>query len=139
MTPDEGANAAAAETATAIHTAGRNRVRTHIAGIARRIADESFGSGALAELRRNHPMAVAATPSFHRLTASMDDVSWTGDAPLRWATLIQAIAMLSGPNLAKVSLPKARAKRSLRPDTPKAASLASSRPAVRRSVTKSFC
>lgn len=98
MTLDEVANVEAVETASVSgHAANRKGVRAHIARIAKRIADESFGAGALAELRRNHPSIVASAPSFHRLTANMDDVSWVGDAPLRWATLIQAIAIGTKP------------------------------------------
>ncbi len=91
MTPDDGLAIAAPEASAADH-GKQNAFRSHIARIAKRIAASDFGTGPLAELRRKDPQAVSAAPSFHRLTAHMDDVSWAGDAPVRWAAMIQAMA-----------------------------------------------
>jgi hypothetical protein len=76
--------------------------RSQIARIARQIASADFGAGALAELRRKDPCVVSATPSFHRLTASMDasEEAWRGDAARRWATVIQAMAIGTSPGQA---------------------------------------
>ena len=96
MTPDDAPPTAAAKTTPGGGSAKFHSHRSHITRIAKQIADADFGTGPLAELRRKDPEAVASTPAFHRLTAHMEDVSWAGDA-LRWATVIQAMAIGTSP------------------------------------------
>jgi len=64
-----------------------------IAGIARQIRREDFGTGPLASVRRNAPGAVLGQPAFHRLTADLPEEWLRGDAPVRWATLVHAMAI----------------------------------------------
>jgi CRISPR system Cascade subunit CasB len=63
-----------------------------------KMAREDFGTGSLASLRRHSPERVAREPAFHRLLAGVpDDMLKAQDAPVRWAAVIQAIAIGAKP------------------------------------------
>lgn len=65
--------------------------------IARQMAREDFGTGALASVRRGDPSRIRDAPSFHRLTRIVDERAMAGDGALRWATAVHLIATLTRP------------------------------------------
>lgn len=82
----------------AVAASSGNPRRKAIAGIGRRLRDRDFGTGALASLRRNGPGVVVGQPAFHRLFADLPDDLLDGiDAPIRWASVVQASALTAVP------------------------------------------
>ncbi len=75
----------------------RNERRDAIWQIAIELAKENFGTGPLASLRRHSPSEVMKQPAFYRLIENLPDEVLRDDASLRWATLIQAIAIGTKP------------------------------------------
>ena len=97
MTPDDAPSFAANEAAK---SAGypRNEKQDAIWRNAAAMARADFGTGPLASLRRHSPSDVVNEPAFHRLIAGLEDKMLAGDGtPLRWATVIQAIAIGTKP------------------------------------------
>lgn len=97
MTPDDAPFIAASEAAKPTGYP-RNEKQDAILRIAVAMARADFGTGPLASLRRHFPSYVVNEPAFHRLIAGLDDKMLAGDGtPLRWATVIQAIAIGTKP------------------------------------------
>jgi CRISPR type I-E-associated protein CasB/Cse2 len=68
--------------------------RDALAVIARRLADEDFGTGPRAELRRLNPRGPLAEPALQRLLARHVPEAWLrGDGITRWALLIHSMAL----------------------------------------------
>lgn len=67
----------------------------HIVRIAKTLAGAGYPRGALASLRRGGPDTVMHQPAFHRLTVPLDDAAFAHDGALRWATVIQGLALLT--------------------------------------------
>lgn len=95
--------------------ADRETLRAWIGRTSARLASKDFGTGELAQLRRNDPATVAGQPAFHRLMAERDRTIGESEA-LRWATLVHAMAITaahgsalrSGEALAAAGLSEAR-------------------------------
>jgi CRISPR type I-E-associated protein CasB/Cse2 len=88
----------------------RNERKDAIWQIASAMARADFGTGPLASLRRHIPADVQNEPTFHRLITDVDDKLLVEDAPLRWATVIQAMALGTKPG---EGVPTERAGKSL--------------------------
>ena len=95
--------------------ADRETLRAWIGRTSARLASKDFGTGELAQLRRNDPATVAGQPAFHRLMADRDRPIGESEA-LRWATLVHVMAITaahgsalrSGEALAAAGLSEAR-------------------------------
>ncbi len=96
-------------------SADRETLRAWIGRTSARLASKDFGTGELAQLRRNDPATVAGQPAFHRLMADRDRPIAESEA-LRWATLVHVMAITaahgsalrSGEALAAAGLSEAR-------------------------------
>ncbi|HYD53941.1 MAG TPA: type I-E CRISPR-associated protein Cse2/CasB [Gemmatimonadaceae bacterium] len=110
--------------ATTAGTTPRNPDRAVLHYVARRLADPEYATGASASLRRGDPGTVVHQPAFQRLVLGVDERSLgSEDGPRRWATAVQALALLArdwrqgaphvGQALARAGYPESRLGRLL--------------------------
>lgn len=96
-------------------SADRETLRAWIGRSSARLASKDFGTGELAQLRRNDPATVVGQPAFHRLIAERDRPIAESEA-LRWATLVHVMAItaahgaaaLTGTALGRAKVSEAR-------------------------------
>lgn len=80
-------------TETAVATTPDTSHRATIASLVHRLAPTRLGPGQLASLRRGDAGAVLQQPAFHRLTSDLGERDLAGDGAIRWATVIQGLAL----------------------------------------------